>query len=358
MRYPDFLPQNGRIGFVAPSFGCSTEPYRSAFDNALKKFKDMGYSCVIGPNAYEDKGVGISNTPEKCAAEFMDFYLNDRSDVIMSCGGGELMCEILPHIDFEALKEAPPKWFQGYSDNTNILLPLVTYCDTAGIYGPCANSFGMEPWHRSLDDTFDLITGKAGTSSVSFEGYPLHQLESLKDEENPLAPYNCTEPTVRVAYIPDGYSAGKKGREACTENADISVKGRLLGGCLDILALLAGTKYDHVAAFNERYAKDGVLWSLEACDLNPLQCRRAIWQLGEAGWFDNAKGFLIGRPYIAEEAFGIDRFDAVLTHLAKYNVPIIFDVDTGHVAPQLPLVMGSLATASLKGNDFTIKMEL
>ena len=43
MRYPEFLPENGTIGFVAPSFGCATEPYYTAFLNAQEKFKGMGY---------------------------------------------------------------------------------------------------------------------------------------------------------------------------------------------------------------------------------------------------------------------------------------------------------------------------
>ena len=30
MRYPEFLKDNGSIGFVAPSFGCNIEPYKSA----------------------------------------------------------------------------------------------------------------------------------------------------------------------------------------------------------------------------------------------------------------------------------------------------------------------------------------
>ena len=35
MRYPKFLPVNGTIGFVAPSFGCATEPYYTAFLKGL-----------------------------------------------------------------------------------------------------------------------------------------------------------------------------------------------------------------------------------------------------------------------------------------------------------------------------------
>ena len=42
MRYPKFLPVNGTIGFVAPSFGCATEPYYTAFLNAQKKISENG----------------------------------------------------------------------------------------------------------------------------------------------------------------------------------------------------------------------------------------------------------------------------------------------------------------------------
>ena len=45
MRYPKNLQKGGIIGFVAPSFGCATEPYKSAFLNAQKKFiKSKGNS--------------------------------------------------------------------------------------------------------------------------------------------------------------------------------------------------------------------------------------------------------------------------------------------------------------------------
>ena len=32
------------LGFLAPSFGCAIEPYYSAFQNSLQKWKDMGYT--------------------------------------------------------------------------------------------------------------------------------------------------------------------------------------------------------------------------------------------------------------------------------------------------------------------------
>ena len=43
MRYPHFLACNGNIGFVAPSFGCATEPYKTAFGMTIKRFEKEGY---------------------------------------------------------------------------------------------------------------------------------------------------------------------------------------------------------------------------------------------------------------------------------------------------------------------------
>ena len=51
MKYPEFLPENGTIGFVAPSFGCSIEPYHTAFLNAQKKFTGLGHRLELGPNS-------------------------------------------------------------------------------------------------------------------------------------------------------------------------------------------------------------------------------------------------------------------------------------------------------------------
>ena len=105
MKYGKFLPENGTIGFVAPSFGCNIEPYRSAFENAQKVWTKEGYSLSLGPNVYEGCGIGISNTPEKCAQEFNEWYEKEDVDVLISCGGGELMCEILPYVDFEKIRQ-------------------------------------------------------------------------------------------------------------------------------------------------------------------------------------------------------------------------------------------------------------
>lgn len=345
MKYPNPLQKNETIGFVAPSFGCATEPYKTAFLNAQKKFKELGYGLWLGPNCYESRGTGISNTPENCGKELTEGYLSAKNQALISCGGGELMCEILDHVDFDKIREAEPKWYMGYSDNTNFTFLLTTMCDVASIYGPCAGTFGMEPWHPSVQDALDLLTGAKHTV-YSYDGW---EKESLKDEEHPLQPYHITEQRVLKVYDP---ATG-----LVSENGRVQVSGRLIGGCLDCLDTLVGTNYDNVPAFAEKYKEEGILWFLEACDLNVMSVRRALWQLSRSGWFQYTKGFLIGRPLcFGQEMMGLDHISAVTGILKEYNVPIILDADVGHFAPMMPLICGSLATLQVNGNEIQIEM--
>ncbi len=343
MRYPKNLPAGGTIGFVAPSFGCAIEPYKSGFDNAQRKFKEQGYRLDLGPNCYAGEGIGISNTPENCAAELMDSYCSDRNDVLISCGGGELMCEVLSHVDFERIKNAEPKWYMGYSDNTNFTYLQATICDTAAIYGPCAAAFGMEPWHEAIGDAFRLLTGEKDRVT----GYDKWEKESLKDEEHPLMPYNVTEERVLRSFV---------GKEPVSEGT-LTMQGRLLGGCMDCLINLLGTRFDKTVDFIERYKEDGIIWFLEACELNVFSIRRAMWQMEEAGWFRNVKGFLIGRPMnFGQEMMGLDAYQAVLEVAGHKNVPVIMDVDLGHLPPMMPLIVGSLGDVRVQGNKIEIEM--
>ena len=174
------------------------------------------------------------------------------------------------------------------------------------------------------------------------EGYPLWEKESLKNEENPLAPYHVTEPRI-LTKVPD---------------CDLSFSGRLLGGCMDCLINMAGTRFDKTAAFAEKYREDGIVWFLEACDLNVFSIRRAMWQLEQAGWFSHVSGFLIGRPLNGQEMMELDARHAVLEVALRHNVPVVMDVDLGHLPPMMPLIVGSLARVLCVGNQISIEMKL
>ena len=175
-------------------------------------------------------------------------------------------------------------------------------------------------------------------------GYPLWEKESKKDEEHPLEPYHVTEPRILKTF---------------PVSEDIAVEGRLLGGCLDCLGKLVGTRYDRVVDFTEKYREDGILWYMEACELNVMDIRRSLWQLEHAGWFQHVRGFLFGRPLChGEELFGLNQYRAVTDILGKYHVPILMDLDIGHIPPMMPIINGAYAEVETRGNDIFVTYNL
>ena len=421
MRYPEFLKENGKIGFIAPSFGCALGAYRWRFDRALLALSQKGYVPVLGENVYEARGVGISNTPAMCAKEANDFFLNDKSDVIISCGGGELMCEVLPFMDFDKIAKAKPKWFVGYSDNTNFTFLLNTLCDTAAIYGPCAGAFMDEAsyleWNRIImcnsgkssaeidefahneykaaRDAFDLLCGKITRVSGCDKWYEEFELENpdiqavvwkasevcdkkhsaeknvqMQVNANAENQVNANAENQAYVYAESADFAREIEKNSdftehkykqflykgCNELPEISFSGRLAGGCLDCLVNLAGTKFDKVSEFNKRYKDDGIIWFLESCDLNVMSQERSYWSLENAGWFENAAGFIIGRPRCFEDSFGeLDHYKAALRIFAKYNVPIILDAPIGHLGPAVPIISGAYGKICAKKDSFEIE---
>ena len=346
MRYPDFLKPGDRIGFIAPSFGCAgVEPYYSRFQSALQFFKSEGYETVCGPNVFLDEGIGKSTTPEKCGNEINEFFLNEKADILISVGGGETMCEDLDYVSFGKIASAKPVWFMGYSDNTNLTFTLPTLCDTAAIYGPSAPSFGQKPQHPYLSDFYSLLKGE----KLEFSNYDFWEKENTEVETNPLATLNATE-----LFKLSVYNDGK-----LSSDTELSFSGRLLGGCLDLLVCLCGTRFDKVKEFNEKYKNDGIIWFMESCDLSPLSIIRGLWQLKNAGWFDTAKGFLIGRSlHYADEIMGTNCLKAYVDTLKDLNVPIVLDLDIGHLPPQMPVISGAMGDVKVKDNSLTLTHRL
>lgn len=350
MRIPEQLKPGDTIAIVAPSFGATTDPYTFRFEEAVRQFKNRGYRVVIGDCCYKSDGLGISTHPETAAQELMYYYMNPDIHAVFSCGGGELMCETVQYIDFEMLRSAPAKWFLGYSDNTNFIFPLVTLCNTAALYGPNAPGFG-KPWEQAEYYVWDILEGKTDT----VHGYEMFQNPDVESED-PLSPYILTDTKELTVYVPDEKNPGTLKKLGDSEQLTIS--GTILGGCLDCINGLSGTPFENVKDFNLNHKN--VIWTLECCDYNPMDIRRALWHLKQCGWFKNASGFVFGRPLAAfrQEMMGVNQYNAVTGILEDFGVPVIFDADFGHIDPVMPLIIGADATVKVKGDDISIKFNI
>ncbi|MBQ1303890.1 MAG: LD-carboxypeptidase [Erysipelotrichaceae bacterium] len=338
MKYPEFLKKNDTIGLVAPSFGVSGFPYEDKYLSARGKFEDSGFSFV---EARHLRGIrhARSASARIRARELMEMYLREDVDFVESVAGGELMLEILPYLNIEKLRKAKPKWFMGISDNTVFTYALTVLCDIASIYGPCLGSFGMRKWDKSIKEAYEIINGQR-LKQKSYAKYELP--ENSKSSDDPLSGYYKTKPVVYHSL----------------DGNDVTMKGRLVGGCLDILLNICGTRFDRVREFGEKYRDDGIIFYLEACDLNILDIYRGVWQLKNAGWFDNCTGIIMGRPQNGGEMFDVDIKEVLKNNLKDLNIPVVYGADFGHVPPSWTIINGSIGTVRYKNGKCSIEYEL
>ncbi len=84
--------------------------------------------------------------------------------------------------------------------------------------------------------------------------------------------------------------------------------------------------------------------------------RRGLWQLYEAGWFENVKGFVFGREAFFSTTTETDYRQALEHALSKFNVPVIMNADIGHKPPQFTMING--AVADIDYNNGRMEMKL
>ena len=333
MKYPKFLNKNSNIYLISPSFGCSTEPYKSRLIQAISNLKKDKFNVIEGKYIFNNKNL-LSDTKENIAKEFINAYENN--DLLLSVGGGEMMISILDDIDFNLISSLKPTWFMGYSDNTNLTFLLTTLCDVATIYGANAPEFGVFKYIDYQENMIKLLKGK----QLKFEGYDKYEILPLKDELNPLLNLNLTEDSNIILY----------------PNKKIEFEGRIIGGCIDVISTLIGTKFDNIKSFNEKYKN--IVWFFEACDMNVVEVSRRLIQMKYAGWFKNAKGFIFGRPLNNTPMFSNTMQDLIIDSLKDLNVPILMNADIGHVKPQIPIICGSIAKIKANNNKYSIEFLL
>lgn len=129
----------------------------------------------------------------------------------------------------------------------------------------------------------------------------------------------------------------------------VDVTGRLIGGCIEVLSPLTGTSYVDIPAYARTHAPEGLVVYVEAAEDGAFSICRALHGMRMAGWFESADAVLVGRTS-APGADELSQREAVLDALRGLPIPIVLDVECGHVAPYLPLVNGALARVVVDGD--------
>lgn len=325
LRYPAPLQPGDRIGVTAPSSGVPAA-LRGRLDFAVEHLRGRGYDVVVGRCM---DGVGIVSAPARERADELGRMLADPDiRAVVPPWGGELAVEVLPHLDWDALRAAEPTWLIGYSDISTLLLPLTTLTGTATVHGQNL----MDTPYRvpvPLLSWLDVITRPAGTR-LSQGAATHHRATGFDPWEDDPTPTEFTLDTPGTWQLLD------------PGMGDVQVSGRLIGGCIETVSVLAGTPYGDLPTFAAEHAAEGLIVYVEASGDAAPNIARDLWRLRLAGWFDRANAVLVGRTR-APGGAGFSQVDAVCSALAGINIPVVLDVDCGHVPPHLALVNGALA---------------
>ena len=296
---PKSLKKGARIGVVSPA--------RHAPADWLIKGKTeldaAGYEAVIHPqNRHAD--YQLAGTDEQRGAAIMDYFKDDSIDAIIAVRGGIGCYRVVPHLDFEIIRENP-KIFCGFSDLTTLINVIHNRTGLVTFHGPLLLSFFKN------NDPANIA------HFVNF--------------------FNGTEPSKPIHY---------PAAEVFVEGTS---EGRLVGN-ITLMQHLIGTQDD--------INTDGAILLIEDDDgEKPCDIDRAMWHFKNCGKFDKIKGLIVGEFCgFREDSAGPWKHSVhdLLRELIPPNIPIAVHFPCGHGKSIVPLPLGSKVRLETTGKKVVL----
>lgn len=323
IKYPEKIKKGDIIGLTAFSQSANLEK----INNAKLNLENLGYRVLETEIVRNEEKYFIGADGKTRAEAFISLFQNNNVKHIISVRGGEFAIDMIPYLhEYSNLLKTTNsvKYVQGFSDTSLINFYLTTNYNIATMHTENIGDFWMKKLQKPQTDVIDIITGNYTNNEytqVSFVKYQLNEYENGNYEG-----YNLTE---NVEYKP-----------LSPKETSFSVEGRIIGGCIDVITQLLGTKYDKTKKFCSQF-KEGMIWYIDNCELSFLELYRRLFQMKNAGWFDNVNCILFGRSYVKEKIGDFSLEVALQKALGDLNIPIIYDVDIGHFPPQWVMINGA-----------------
>ena len=291
--------------------------------------EEFGVTVVETPNALREPE-WLRRNPQARAEDLMGAFADPTIRGIISTIGGEESIRLLPFLDLGIFR-ANPKVFLGYSDTTVAHLA----CFSAGLcsfYGPAimagfAENAGMFPYMTDSVRRTIFSAEPPGLIVPNRSGWTVERLE-WNDPANQSRPRRL-EPSTPWRFF-----------GGCTP-----ATGRLVGGCLEVLAWLRGTP-----VWPDAEAFDGAILFLETSEegVPPRFVARELRTLAAMGILQRLSGLLVGRPGGAVPAAEFGAYDDAVLEVVHgeaelHDLVVVTQMDFGHTDPMFVLPYGVLA---------------
>ncbi|MBY0202474.1 LD-carboxypeptidase [Paenibacillus cucumis Kampfer et al. 2016] len=339
IRYPQPLVKGDTIGVAAPSSGVGESMHRH-LEDSKHHMERLGFNIKESPSLRNNSKC-VSAPKESRAAELNAFMLDPGIQAIIPPWGGEFLMDTLPLLDWEAMKKSPPKWVLGYSDISTFLFAYTLLTGSASAHGTNYVDLRTNELDPVTARWIDVLQTKADEE--------ITQVSSTHYQSE----WNMGLPGFNL----DTPSCWKQLGASETLSDSVRFSGRLIGGCMDTITCLIGTPFAPVEDYLHQYCADeGTIWYLESCEMDASDIYRRLWQMRQAGWFAGANGFLFGRPAGYSDTADFTFTDALSSALGDLTVPLLYDVDLGHIPPQMTFVNGAVGQVSYESGRGTLHM--
>ncbi|TMV48752.1 LD-carboxypeptidase [Paenibacillus mesophilus] len=331
IRYP-LLQEGTTLGVTAPSSGV-TETLHKLVKQAIGRLEEKGYKVVCGETVWTQ--MKAKSAPASIRAAELNAFLQDEGiGLIFPPWGGELLIEIIDKIEYPLIQ---PKWILGYSDISVLLLAVTLVTGIATAHGTNLIDVRGTVTDETTAMWETVLATRAGSS---VQQYSSELYQRTWDHEHPSpSVFHLTEPTAWLT----------------TSGAEVLIRGRLLGGCIDVIRHLIGTPYGDVPTFQRQFIHgEPIVWYLENCELSVTDLRRSLVHMKMAGWFSNCSGILFGRSDANKPVDGYVALDVYQELEEELGVPIVYDIDCGHVPPQMTFVNGAVAEVKVTNGKATV----
>jgi len=320
---PSKLKPGDEIRVIAPSRSLSIISY-SVRENAAKRLEASGYKVTFGKNVEECDQFKSSSIKSR-VEDLHEAFLDTNVKAIFTAIGGFNSNQLLDSLDYELIKNNP-KILVGFSDVTALCNAILTKSGLITYYGPHFSTWGMVKGFEYTQSYFSFAL-------ESVHAYKILPSDTWSDD------FWYLNQEKRIFHKNLGGKVWNEGR----------AKGKIIGGNLSTLILLAGTEYwpglyNSVLCIED----DG-----ETTAENFERCLQAITSQKD---FGGVKALLIGR-FQKNSGMNNEFLEEIIASKKSLaEIPIISDLDFGHTTPMTVLPIGGTAEVFIDKGKYDIQI--